>query len=323
MSGGFWQRFHVGKRIVTVVDLSLKKIILTKRNFIVFINPVSGTKNKAAAIALVEKMLTDNHLPYQILPTDASGKYEFLTKKTATEKITDVIICGGDGTVNQVCSYLRGLPVNTGVIPMGSGNGLAFAAGIPKSPKKAMQIILNGKANFVDAFMINNNFSCMLCGLGFDAQVAHDFAKQSSRGLSTYIKQSLKNFLSAKTYPFEIKANDQTINTDAFFISVANSNQFGNNFTIAPKASLSDGLLDIVVVNKTSKINLISKVIKQVRSGKITDMADQKTIQYFHTKELTISNPQNAPLHIDGEPATTAAHFNIKIIAKAFRLLQP
>jgi YegS/Rv2252/BmrU family lipid kinase len=295
-----------------------------KRNFLVFINPVSGTKSKAAIRPLIEKSLAAKNYPYNVLPTEASGKYEFLATKIQDEKITDVIICGGDGTVNQVTYYLQGSKVNAGIIPMGSGNGLAFAAGIPKNPKKALDIILNGKAIAIDAFMINDQFSCMLCGLGFDAQVAHDFAKQSSRGLATYIKQTVKNFFTASTYPFIIRMNSATISTEAFFISIANSNQFGNNFTIAPKASLSDGLLDIVIVNRTGKLNLILKIMQQVRRGKITeDINLKRTVQYFHTKALSISNPGNAPLHIDGEPVNSSKQLEIKIIEKAFRLLQP
>src|SRR6185295_15557861 len=107
----------------------------------------------------------------------------------------------------------------------------------------ALEIIFKGEPVLTDGFMINDQFSCMLCGLGFDAKVAHDFAQQPKRGLITYIRMALKNYFSAKTYPFEIESASQSFKTEAYFISIANSNQFGNNFTIAPKASLSDGLL--------------------------------------------------------------------------------
>ncbi|MEJ7610484.1 MAG: YegS/Rv2252/BmrU family lipid kinase [Ferruginibacter sp.] len=298
--------------------------MLKQRKFLVFINPVSGTKSKAGTRMLVEKVLTENHFKFEVLPAERSGKYDFLKEKIAKDKITDIIICGGDGTVNQITAYLQGTGINAGIIPMGSGNGLAFAAGIPKDPGRALDIILTGKSDYIDAFTINNKFSCMLCGLGFDAQVAHDFAKQPARGITTYITQTLKHFFVAVPYPFVIKANGVTVKTEAFFISIANSNQFGNHFTIAPKASLSDGLLDIVIVNKTGKLNLILKILKQVRNGIVSPVDDPKqTVQYFQTKKMVISNPGLAPLHIDGEPAKTAVRFEIEIIEKAFRLLQP
>ncbi len=297
------------------------------RKFIYFINPVSGTKGKALLPEIIKKETSEKNISYEILHTNATGDYAYLKEKIITEKITDIIVCGGDGTVNQIAAALQGIPVNIGIIPMGSGNGLALAAKIPRRIDKALEIIFAGKAEHIDSFHINNRFSCMLCGLGFDAQVAHDFAKQQSRGLATYVKQSVKNFFKAKTYPFELSLDGKAFNTDAFFISIANSNQFGNNFTIAPQASLNDGLLDIVVVNKMSKLRMVWSVLKQISIGQVRLYEDKKyhrnDIHYFQTKKLMIKNPRLAPLHIDGDPAETAAVFEIGIIEKAFKLLMP
>jgi diacylglycerol kinase (ATP) len=297
------------------------------RKFIYFINPVSGTGGKAMLLEIIKNKTAEKNIPFEVLHTNAAGEYDSLKEKIITEKITDVIVCGGDGTVNKIAGVLLGAPVNIGIIPMGSGNGLAFAAKIPKRIHKALEIIFTGNTAYIDSFYINNKFSCMLCGLGFDAQVAHDFAKQNKRGLITYVKQSTKNFFSAKPYPFEIILDGKSIHTDAFFITIANSNQFGNNFTIAPQASLHDGLLDIVVVNKMSKMRMIWTVLKQIRNGQVRMYEDKKyhrnDIHYFQTKKLTIKNPQLAPLHIDGDPAETTAAFEIEIIENAFKLLMP
>lgn len=298
-----------------------------QRKFIYFINPISGTKSKAPLLKIIDQKTTQHKISYEILPTEKDGDYNFLLKKIESEKITDIIICGGDGTVNQMAAFLLNTKVNIGIVPMGSGNGLALAAGISRNAGKALDIILAGHATFIDSFYINKKFSCMLCGLGFDAQVAHDFAAQPTRGLATYIKQTVKNYFKAEAYPFVIHAENVTINTEAFFISIANSNQFGNNFTIAPKASLSDGLLDVVIVNKMSKLKMVYTVLKQVRLGKVNPITEKKhlenDIHYFQTNRLTIENPSSAPLHIDGDPAKTSKHFEIEIIKKAFRLLQP
>lgn len=297
------------------------------RKFIYFINPIAGTKEKKLLQEVIKKKTGEHSIPFEILHTNAESNYSYLKEKIEAEKITDVIICGGDGTVNQVANALLGTEVNIGIVPMGSGNGLALAAKIPKPIGKALDIIFTGNTNYIDAFYINEKFSCMLCGLGFDAQVAHDFAKQKKRGLATYVKQSAKNFFRAKPYPFELVINKHRFATEAFFISIANSNQFGNNFTIAPKASLHDGLLDIVVVNKMNKLRMLWSVLKQLRHGKVHNGNDKKNysdkIHYFQTKELSVQNPQLAPLHIDGDPAETAARFEIKIIEKAVRLIMP
>ena len=298
-----------------------------ERKLIYLINPISGTKDKKKLKGQIEKETTLAGIPFSIIETNATGDYTYLKKLISNEGITDIIICGGDGTINQVASALQGINVNIGIIPMGSGNGLALAAGIPKNIRGALKIIFNGNASFIDSFYINGQFSCMLCGLGFDAQVAHDFAKQKKRGLLTYIKQTIRNFIIAPAYRFVITDHETEMSTQAFFISIANSNQYGNNVRIAPKASLHDGLLDVVVVNKMSKMRMLYALLVQLKAGQVVPFSEkkfhQKDIQYFQTKKLSIQNPGLAPFHIDGDPGSFAEKFDIAIIEDAFLLLQP
>ncbi len=297
------------------------------RRIIYFINPIAGTKDKGSLLKTIEARTQHQNIPYEILHTNIKGNYFFLKEKIDAENITDIVICGGDGTINQIVNAIIDIDVNIGIIPMGSGNGLAFAAKIPKQVDKALDIIFNGKASYIDSFFINEIFSCMLCGLGFDAQVAHDFAKQPKRGLKTYIKQSINNFITATPYRFEIINKGLAFTTDAYFISIANSNQFGNQFTIAPKASLNDGLLDIVIVKKMSKLRMLWAIFKQIRSGEVKQHEEktfhEKDILYFQTNKLIINNLMNAPLHIDGDPVNTHKKFLVEIIPGAFKLIQP
>ena len=297
------------------------------RKFIYIINPISGTRTKKDLQQLIEKKTKEQNISFQIFPSVASGDYGFLHPIIKQEKITDVVIAGGDGTVSQVVSSLINCEVNFGIIPCGSGNGLAFAAKIPKQPAKALAVIFNGNPIATDAFYINNIFACMLCGLGFDAKVANDFAQQPKRGLTTYIKEVIKNFFSAKTYSFDLTINSNTFSIDAFFISIANSNHFGNNFTIAPKASLSDGLLDIIIVTKQSKLSLVLQTLKQITgNNKLQSEAieeKKKGIIYLQTDKLTILNKSEAPLHIDGDPAETPTSIEVIVKEKCFRLYQP
>ena len=296
------------------------------RHIIYIINPISGTRTRKDLELFIEKKTRANNIPFQIFPSVASGDYSFLHPIIKEQKITDVVIAGGDGTVSQVVSSLMDCKVNFGIIPCGSGNGLAYTAKIAKEPAKALDIIFNGKPVAIDGFYINDQFACMLCGVGFDAKVAHDFAKEPKRGLTTYVKQVVKNFFSAKTYSFELTVNNKTFTTDAYFISIANSNQFGNNFTIAPKASLTDGLLDVVIVTNQSKLSVLLQTLKQIR-GK--NKLETKTIEekkkgviYFQTDKLSISNLSQAPLHIDGDPAETPENLTIEVKKKCFRLIQ-
>lgn len=295
------------------------------RKIIYLVNPISGTKNKRNLPELIAAKTKAAKIHFEILPTVASGDYKFVKQKIEEENITDVVICGGDGSVNTVTQQLYSTGVNFGIVPLGSGNGLSNTAKIPKDSAKALDVVIKGNASYIDAFTINNEFSCMLCGIGFDAKVAHDFAQQKTRGLLTYAKESFKNFFTAKPYTFELTVNGTKFNTQAFFISIANSNQFGNQFTIAPKASLSDGLLDIVIVPYMNKIVLPLAVLQQVKTGKITSEKEIKNpgITYFQTSHIKIKNISHAPLHIDGEPKETSSSFDIKIIPNCFKLLQP
>ena len=297
------------------------------RKIIYLVNPVSGTTKKDAIEKLIDVKTKEESIDFEMLPTNSIGNYDFLKDKIEQDRITDVVMVGGDGTVNSIVSSLHGVKVNFGIVPMGSGNGLAYCAGIPKNPVKALDLIFNGNATYVDGFKINDEFSCMLSGLGFDAQVAHDFANSASRGLFTYTQQSLFNFFKAHPYQFEILLNGFSFFTDAFLICIANSNQFGNNFKIAPRASLNDGLLDIVVVQKMNKAKLPFAILRQIRGNnelqKLVDDITNNNILYFQTPTLTIRNLKHAPFHVDGEPRKTENEFKIEIIKNCFRLIQP
>lgn len=302
------------------------------RKIIYLINPISGTKGKSSLQELITRKTGAEKIDFSILPTDMEGKYDFLIPAIEKEQVTDIVICGGDGTVSAVMAALQGIAVRVGIIPMGSGNGLAFAAKIPKDPSRALDIIFGGKASYIDGFTINGQFSCMLCGIGFDGKVAHEFARQKKRGLQTYVRVSLAHFFSSSPYSFRIRlplpeGNEAEFPVDAFFINVANGDQFGNHVTIAPKASLHDGLLDIVVVKKMFKLPMVFAVIRQILGGNVIQEipreAGKKNILYFQTPELTIYNPEEAPLHIDGDPKTTAKTFTIKIVPSVVQLIQP
>lgn len=298
-----------------------------ERKIFYLVNPVSGTVKKDNVEKLIEQKTKAKQICFDIQHTNKDGDYDYLKYKIEREGITDVVMAGGDGTVNRVVSSLCETGVNFGIIPMGSGNGLAFGAALPKSPAKALDIIFKGNYGFIDAFKINGQFSCMLSGLGFDAQVAHDFANKASRGLLTYTQQSLYQYFKAHPYQFEVVLDNFSFYTDAFFISIANSNQFGNHFTIAPKASLDDGLLDIVIVQKMNKAKLPFAILQQIRGNnklqQLVDDMSQKNILYFQTPSLTIRNLKHAPFHIDGEPAETEPEYKIELIRNCFKLIQP
>ena len=297
------------------------------RKIIYIINPISGTKSKSDLQQFVEAKTKEKGIPYSVFPSVADGNYSFLHSIIKEEKISDIVIAGGDGTISNVVGSLLNENINFGIIPCGSGNGLANTAKISKQPAKALDIIFNGKASAIDGFFVNERFACMLAGLGFDAKVAHEFADHPKRGLMTYAQLTLKNFFSIHPFRFELKFGKVKIDTDAFFISIANSNQFGNNFTIAPKASLSDGLLDIVIVTAQNKVSFVLQTLKQMAGWNVMEASSVITkksgVIYFQTDKIEIINHSQAPLHIDGDPAETPGKLSVEIKKKCFKLIQP
>jgi diacylglycerol kinase family enzyme len=169
-----------------------------QRKLLYIVNPISGTRNKQSLEEIIKAETKQAGFPYAIYPSVANGDYSFLYPVIREQKFTDVIIAGGDGTINQAVNSLRKQAVQFGIIPCGSGNGLAFSAGIPKDPVKALHIAFNGQSKLTDAFFINKQFACMLCGLGFDAQVAHDFANSPKRGWQPMLKKQCRIFLARR-----------------------------------------------------------------------------------------------------------------------------
>jgi diacylglycerol kinase family enzyme len=192
-------------------------------------------------------------------------------------------------------------------------------------------VIFNGKAIATDGYTVNGRFACELTGLGFDGAVAHAYARSATRGLNTYIRHAIKQFASAPAYKFTVHVLGQELLLDAYMITVANANQFGNKVTIAPYASLTDGLLDVIIVKKQNKIPLLWRAYRQL-SGQnqplrgeeiITSLADhrkQKDILYWQVASIEIENSSGALVHMDGEPVASENNIQLSVLPLAFAL---
>lgn len=307
--------------------MHLKRNNPLNRRILFIINPIAGTRSKRHLPVVIEQACRKVEMPFAIVDSPQNGDYSSIRSRIQQEGFTDVGIAGGDGTLSAAIGALRDLPVQFGIIPVGSGNGLARAAKIPMNPTKAMSLIIIGRPSLTDGFLVNGRFACMLSGIGFDAVVAAGFAEMGQRGFLSYVRQVIRHFRTAPVYSLQLEWRGHLLNTQAYFVSVANSNQIGNGFTIAPKASLNDGLLDVVIVKDQSKKSLIPRVIRQVvglnRLQEDLTLHKSKKILYLQTDQLTIHNHDQAPLHIDGDPAPTNSTIKLEIIPKAFSLIRP
>lgn len=287
----------------------------------IFYNPISGGGRASRLAIWARKRLANEGLEGILMETDAGGDYGRASALIEELGITDVLVVGGDGTVNAVIGALRGMEVCFGILPAGSGNGLAFGAGISGNKAKAMALILEGNARHIDAFEVNGKFGCMVYGAGLDGEVAFHFAKGKRRGLYGYLGLVLSSFLKAKKYSFELGCSEFSERVSAYFISIANSNQYGNHFQVAPAASLSDGKLDVVVAASSNKWSLLGDMFRHLLLRRAAHTPDKRRgVIYFQTSSLRLRNEDLAHCHLDGEVAGSPMDIDLRVIPSAFRM---
>lgn len=274
------------------------------------VNPISGKGKKKRLIA---SLLKDG---YKVVCTEYAGHAEELARN-AEENI--VVAVGGDGTVNEVARGLVGTGKTLGILPCGSGDGLARHLGISHMYNRAIKTITNGKAADLDAGKINGRYFFSVCGVGFDAVVSERFAKCGQRGLKTYIREGLKTWkvYTPERYSLEIDGN--VIENEAMFITIGNSNQWGNGAKITPLADSSDGILDITVVEGFKAIE-----IPWLAGRLMTGSAHKsRRVHTYRGQHIIITRPAEGPAHADGDWFEAGTSIDIQVLPHALRVLVP
>ncbi len=279
-----------------------------KKKVAFIINPVSGGKSKGQLPELIEQHLDRAQFSYQLCYTEFVGHAKMLVKDLLTD--TDLFVAvGGDGTVNEIASVLVGSDKYLGIIPMGSGNGLATFLSIPFQVKEALGLINRFNFTRIDAATLNGHPIFNVSGIGFDAQISSRFARDKTRGLWGYIRNTLAELLKYRPQWYVLKLDGKTIQRKAFMISLANSSQYGNNAHISPNASLTDGLLDICVV-KPFPLYMFPALAYRMFSK----TADRSAyLEIFKIKEAFIQRDVPGPVHLDGEPIELEAELHIVV----------
>src|SRR5690606_300534 len=177
-----------------------------------------------------------------------------------------VVAVGGDGTLNQVANGLKHSQTAMGIIPMGSGNGLARHLGIPLRTPQAIHHLNRMPARKMDTLLMNGKTFVNMAGTGFDAHIGHLFATAGSRGFRTYAQITIKELLNYKPQGYEIELDGKKLTEEAFLISFANGSQWGNNAIIAPHASVSDGLIDLSLMRPFKWHQVPSLALKMFNS---------------------------------------------------------
>jgi len=283
------------------------------------INPKSGAKRKAELPQLIERLTDKGLVDFEIVYTKGPKHATELCRKAVANSCNIVVAIGGDGSVNEVAKGLMGTQASLGIIPTGSGNGMARHLKIPLNYEKAIQTINNGNTATIDTLSVNNELCVGTVGIGFDGHVAHLFANAGKRGYATYIKLVLTEFYKYKPKVFEFSVDGKNNVKECFLLTIANSSQFGNNAVIAPWADVQDGILDVSMIGKFSLLAAPHLIYRLMNN------AIQKS-KYFGSlrgKEIVVKNNSSLYGHIDGEPVTFAGSLFVKIMPKSLNIIVP
>lgn len=278
-----------------------------KATFIV--NPISGRSSKESIVGAIAGSVDMDRYEVTIRFTAAPGHATTLASEAVVAGQQLVVAVGGDGTVNEVARALVGTDAVLGIIPCGSGNGLARHLHIPMNPRKAIEILNQGQIRRIDTLTVNGTPCFCTAGVGYDAFVSEEYAKEPTRGLVTYVRKAVENWFDYTPEQYLIETEEGMFSRTALAITCANANQWGNGFHVAPKASLTDGLIDVTIIHPIKPLNALPMPVQ------ILGYSFDKNpgVETFKTSGLTIRRATPAPLHIDGEPQSGTKDITIAL----------
>lgn len=293
---------------------------MDERKKIAFIvNPISGTQTKGAIVKQVEELLDKEHYAPEIIYTEYAGHATEIAAAKAADGYFAAVAVGGDGTINEIARSLVHTETALGIIPCGSGNGLARHLQIPLEGKGAIRVLNGMRVESIDYGKINDTPFFCTCGVGFDAFVSLKFSQAGKRGPLTYIEKTLQANLTYKPETYELEMDGISSRYKAFVIACGNASQYGNNAYITPRASLDDGLLDVTILEPFSVLEG-PLVAFQLFNRSI----DQNSrVKSFRCRSLRILRDKPGVVHFDGDPMMADAVVEVKILPKELRVLVP
>jgi len=282
------------------------------------VNPISGGKKKRNLPLLISECFSHAaEYDFTLYHTKCAGDAAAAAKKFADEGYDIVVATGGDGTVNEAARGLIGSSTALGIVPVGSGNGFARHLGISMNPRKALEYLKNATPRSVDYGLINDIPFFCTAGVGFDALVGNKFAEAGTRGIATYVRKVFSEIIAYKPEKYTITIDGKTIQRSAFLVTFANASQWGYNAYIAPTASLSDGMIDVVVVSKFSLLRA-PEVGVQLFVKRIDKL---HFVEIFKCRSATLKRDREGYIHFDGEPGYLGDEVNARIVQSALKVM--
>jgi len=287
-----------------------------ERKALFIINPISGGKKKDGVPDLIEKNLDATTFKATVVFTDGVAHARQIAKE-AVNVFEVIVAVGGDGTVNEIASAIVGTPATLGIIPFGSGNGLARFLGIPMDTAKAIKNLSSGHLEIIDSAKLNGQPFFNMAGMGFDAHISEVFSHGKKRGFITYIKSSIQEFAKYKSENYQLDIDGTAYSRKAFMLSFANSSQYGNDAHISPNASVQDGLLDICIIKKFPLWRFPEMGIRMM-----TKTSDKtKYVEIIKGKHINIKRNNPGPVHLDGEPQIMGTDAKIEVVPNSLKVI--
>lgn len=290
---------------------------MDKTKLLFIANPISGTHDKRPIIESLPRFLSAERFEWEVVWTDHRGHAAELASQAAHRGIDVCVAIGGDGTVNEVARSLCHSQTALAIIPMGSGNGLARHIQIPMNPERALEVLARCEIKPLDYGVINDIPFFCTCGMGFDAFISEKFAGSGKRGLLTYIENTLRGGLSYEPETYELELDGQKEHHKAFLIACGNASQYGNNFYIAPQASMSDGLLDVTIMEPFNVLKAPQIVMQMLNKT----LDSNPHIRTFQCHSLQVHRSQPGVIHYDGEPAEAGTEIEIRLVPQGLRVV--
>lgn len=289
----------------------------TRTKILFIVNPISGTSDKQHIIDLIPRYLEDSRFEYTITQTDHRGQAAELTDQAVRNGMDIVVAVGGDGTINEVARSLIHTNTALGIIPCGSGNGLARHLYIPMDADGALKVLSACHIEQLDYGVIDEVPFFCTCGVGFDAFISDRFSKAGRRGLLTYIENTLKEGLKYKPDTYEITIDGERQIYKAFLIACANASQYGNNVYIAPHASMSDGLMDVTLMEPFTVLEAPQIAIQLFNKT----IENNSHIRTFRCRHLHIKRSSPGVIHFDGDPKEADVELDVQLVPKGIRMV--
>jgi diacylglycerol kinase (ATP) len=280
-----------------------------RKKILFIINPISGVGKQKCVEKLIAERIDSNLYSVEIAYTTAPGDATEISRKAAAGGIDIVVAVGGDGTVNEIATGLVETDTALGIVPAGSGNGLARHLNIPMNMKTAIDIIGRGSIIKIDTATIDDQLFVNVAGVGFDASVAKKFAAAGKRGFSTYFRITATSYLNYEPKQYSLKIDGKVFKRRALLVSFANSSQFGNNTSIDPDASVRDGYIDVCIVGKMPKWKTI--FLAPLLFMKKFDRT--RYVEIIRAKEVIVKRKKGKSVHLDGDPKIMGKEFAVRI----------